>query len=1026
MDQKDLFDREFYASQLPPEHRYHASLEHYQRLGWKLNYSPSPYFNTAWYRTAYCGTEEEPLSHFVSIGQREFYDPHPIFNSRWYCDQYLDSSTEDGPSAIEHYLTIGYHTGCDPHPVFDIAWYRSQHNLGDEVEPFAHYVLVGQYKNLSPSPLIDIDWYRGQVGDDVVLDPDPVSHYIHVGWRQGYDPHPLFNTAFFAQALNQSLDQMSYSPLEYLLGHPDAPSPHPLFDREYYSLQDAKSTIKTHPILHYVTEGSKSLIDPHPFFSKGYYYQQNSDVTDANRDAMIHYIRSGWKENRSFHPLFDQEFYLNYNYSNSSETILEHFLNHDLPCRPAGVVDTSRHPAPNTLKRVFIDAEAPVASPKGERRIGVFAHVYYVDLLPDVVSACKQMSQAFTLYVSTDSPLKARAIESVLQKEALAGYEIRVVPNRGRDIAPFLVGFRDRISEVDFGVHIHTKRSPHYSGHFDAWRHYLFESLFGSADNVNAILRILDRPEVGMYAPEHFPPIQRLIQWGGNFKLCQTLLSMIGERLHPGTNLDFPSGSMFWFKSAAMAKILALNLRTCHFDKEMGQIDGTLAHAIERSLFFFCEAAGYDWVVGARQKKNAVQIDGTTIGNRYFPSSPDLGVKGTHYPECTGFLVRPSSVGKPRLNLLIPTAETSEGYAGVRTALDLFLALREALGETHDARILSTDMSPSNQFVPPVGFDTAPISVDLPDCDIVSDAARRYMEPLFVRANDVFMATAWWTAEHALAISSAQCKLFNMQRQRKFVYLIQDFECGFYPWSTKFALAEATYRHPDKTIAVFNTNYLKDFFKRKGFYKDGLTLLPGMNLSLLAAMDNTLAKEKIVMLYARPHAERNCLTFIEWVVSIAVQKDPEFWASWRFVAIGENFLPNTFKAATRIEVLGRLSLDKYADIASRAALGMSLMISPHPSYPPLEMAQAGALVLTNQYEDRDLSDIHENIYTFPLFDAADVAERLENLARSWIRDPDMGRKAKAKVDWFFQGDTKYAPLARDIAMALAQDQTERP
>ena len=45
----------------------------------------------------------------------------------------------------------------------------------------------------------------------------------------------------------------------------------------------------------------------------------------------------------------------------------------------------------------------------------------------------------------------------------------------------------------------------------------------------------------------------------------------------------------------------------------------------------------------------------------------------------------------------------------------------------------------------------------------------------------------------------------------------------------------------------------------------------------------------------------------------------------------------------------------------QSAIGISLMISPHPSYPPIEMAHLGMLVLTNRHEAKDLSTWHSNI-----------------------------------------------------------------
>ena len=47
-----------------------------------------------------------------------------------------------------------------------------------------------------------------------------------------------------------------------------------------------------------------------------------------------------------------------------------------------------------------------------------------------------------------------------------------------------------------------------------------------------------------------------------------------------------------------------------------------------------------------------------------------------------------------------------------------------------------------------------------------------------------------------------------------------------------------------------------------------------------------------------------------------------------------------------------LSFDGYADQMRSADILLSLMLSPHPSYPPLEMAACGGLVVTNSFGEK--------------------------------------------------------------------------
>lgn len=1022
-----LFDATHYTVQLAGQQAPKDPLRHYCEVGCREGLSPSPYFDLPWYRLTNRDLDDfggNVLAHYEAVGRARGSVPHPAFQARWYEKTYLGDASSD-TDAFLHYVTTGWRLGNRPNPLFWPDHYTSSlsgEHVG-QIDPFLHFILGG-WRQGNPNPLFDVKHYP----KDASVTPDPLSHYMHVGWRQGISPHPLFDQAHVLQQLGLAPEEIETSPLELFVESDRDLDPHPLFSSAFYRtrLEAVKASCPSArpAVFTYLTRGPLDLCDPHPLFSKSYYYEQAPDVQESGIDALVHFLQTGSGEGRSFHPLFSTDYYRKSANPEAGDNLLLHYLNQPaearVDCRAPEDPDQAPRPLPGarrvldmpTDRVVFAEPEAGLHN----KKIGAFLHIFYPDLAPEMLEAVNNIPGDCTVYISTDCLIKMNEIRHVCETTLLHPFEIRVLENRGRDIAPMLVGFADRLREVDLGVHIHSKRSRHYAREFEAWRRHLIEGNLGSPELVKNILGLLAHDEIGAVCPEHFYPIRNLIQWGGNFESISGLLSLMGEEIHRDTTLDFPSGSMFWFKIKALMPLLNLGLTLDHFDFENGQVDGTLAHAIERAFFFVVAVAGDDYaVINPRSDLGKPCVaQSPFIGNRFFISDKDKGPLRRHYPECTRFLVRPSPVDRPRINLLIPTVDTGKAYAGVATALDTFAAIRNALGDEFDSRMIATDMSPGNQYCPPEGFEVqAMTDGDMAGTDTVVDAACRYHSPLFVRRNDIFLSTAWWTAMNGFDLGQQQAALFGSDR-KPMAYLIQDDECGFYAWSTKHALADATYRQPERTIPIFNTELLFDDFRGRGYFNEGHVLQPRINPDYGAAIQPDTPKEKFVLLYARPHAERNCLPFLDALISEVTTSDPALWDGWRFLAVGEDF-DSSMLASKRITVLGRLSIEDYARLSSQAALAVSLMISPHPSYPPLEMAEAGVRVLTNTYGRKDLAALHENIQSFETFSVPEVADQLNGMARSWMQNPATGWAGQPRVDWFFGGKSNLGEVAEAVA-----------
>lgn len=264
--------------------------------------------------------------------------------------------------------------------------------------------------------------------------------------------------------------------------------------------------------------------------------------------------------------------------------------------------DLGTEPLRDPLRDFSIAVPLSWARPaeSGRRRIAAIVHLYYEELAHEFRSYLACIGEGVDVYVSTGSEFHASLIRRAFEGWRGGTVQVRVVENRGRDIAPKLIAFRDVYANHEYVLHLHGKKSHHATA-LAPWRQFMLQSLIGGREVVDSILSMMDEsPSLGIVGVQHFEPMRHWLGWGGNFERCQELAERMGFELDRSTVLDFPAGSMFWARTAALAPLLALNLDLEEFDKEDGQKDATLAHAIERLYYFACEHAGYRWVKVAR------------------------------------------------------------------------------------------------------------------------------------------------------------------------------------------------------------------------------------------------------------------------------------------------------------------------------------------------------------------------------------------------------------------------------------------
>lgn len=241
-----------------------------------------------------------------------------------------------------------------------------------------------------------------------------------------------------------------------------------------------------------------------------------------------------------------------------------------------------------------------VASTRSTPRLAVVIHLHFVEFCNEFWNCMQGLPEPTDIYVSTTSQCHAEIIRSTFARWTRGIVEVRVFVNRGRDIAAKVVGFADIYARYEYVLQLHGKRSTHASV-LAPWRQFLTETLVGDGDGARSALAILEaEPRIGMIGVQHFEPMRHWVNWGGNADRCRLLASRMGFSLDTAAPLDFPSGSMFWARTAALRPLLDLGLTFDDFEPEDHQLDGTLAHAVERMFYFACEHAGFDWIKVAR------------------------------------------------------------------------------------------------------------------------------------------------------------------------------------------------------------------------------------------------------------------------------------------------------------------------------------------------------------------------------------------------------------------------------------------
>jgi hypothetical protein len=289
----------------------------------------------------------------------------------------------------------------------------------------------------------------------------------------------------------------------------------------------------------------------------------------------------------------------------------------------------------------------------------------------------------------------------------------------------------------------------------------------------------------------------------------------------------------------------------------------------------------------------------------------------------------------PRLTLVTDSVNVGSLYGGVATSIIMAAELAKASGRK--LRVLTRGDAPIQSNVHHV-LANAGITYD--DSIEFCSSAPHSTREVDVGDDDVFLTTSWWSTHYCTRIS----------RPEKIVYLLQEDERDFYPAGDDRLRCTEMLANT-KIRFVVNTKMLADHLGAEGFAhiaRDGLSFEPAFPSSIYYPEAHDTSKLNFFF-YARPHNLRNLFYRGIEVIDEAVQQgilDPD---TWQIHFVGKDLDPKLGELPFRPVLVQNMMWSQYSTLVRRMDLGLSLMYTPHPSYPPLDLAASGAVVVTNRY-----------------------------------------------------------------------------
>lgn len=355
--------------------------------------------------------------------------------------------------------------------------------------------------------------------------------------------------------------------------------------------------------------------------------------------------------------------------------------------------------------------------------------------------------------------------------------------------------------------------------------------------------------------------------------------------------------------------------------------------------------------------------------------------------------IRPTS-GDRYITMVTDSVAPGQLMGGVGTAV--LLAVSIANAQKRLLRIVTREIACDDKALRDL-LDLHGLSYNQ-DIDLIFSNGSDVDPGVPLGPEDMVLTTSWWGTWSAKQIVPAQ----------QIVYLLQEDERMFYVGGDQQLLCNEVL-NDTKIRYVVNSHLLMSHFHASstaGPMLSGVAFEPAFPNEIY--YPDAHDGRRNLLFYARPDHPRNLflrgISVLDKAFAAGLFPEEE----WNVHFFGINIQRVAF-ADRAVQYHNGLSWADYASLVRKADLGFSLMYTPHPSYPPLDLAASGAVVVTNVFGPKGRgSHYSENILYRPL----DVDALLNGLREGIDRvADDTGRRAayaatRLNRDW----QTSFLPV----------------